>query len=166
MALGADVALDLAEPVDRQVQRAAVVLELHEVVEDPAHLELLEAAIAPDAVLVVDDRVALGDLAEIAQRRRAAGRRRLAVRPRTEDLLLGDQRQPIGGQAEPVGQRARENRQRTVLAGRIFQLGEQLGAAAAPDLGREAPGAQHRRQSIGVRTVGRDQAHALAVADP
>ena len=42
--------------------------------EDAAHLELLEAAVAADAVLVVDDGVPLGDLAEIAQRRRAAGR--------------------------------------------------------------------------------------------
>ena len=31
MAFGADVALDLAEPIDRQVQRAAVVLELERI---------------------------------------------------------------------------------------------------------------------------------------
>ena len=40
-----------------------------------------------------------------AERRRLAGAR-LAVRARAEDLLLGDQHQPVGGQREPAPQRS------------------------------------------------------------
>ncbi len=67
--LAARVAVDEADAVDRHVDDAAVVLEVQEVLRHAAHRELLEPAVAADAVLVVDDRVPLGDLAEIAERR-------------------------------------------------------------------------------------------------
>ena len=73
----------------------------HEVLGDPADGELLEPAVAADAVLVVNDRVALGDLAQVAQRG-GLGDARLAQRARPEDLLLGDDDQVIGGQYEPA----------------------------------------------------------------
>ena len=86
VALGADVALDLAEPVDRQVQRAAVVLELERVdrVRDlrrradrrrsrgALDREPLEALVAADAVALVDEVVAGGELRRSRRRRRAA----------------------------------------------------------------------------------------------
>ena len=66
-------------------------------------------------MLVVDDRVALRDLAEIAQRGRLAGAR-LAQRARPEDLLLRDDDQPIGGQHEPRAAAIRQDGQRRALS--------------------------------------------------
>ena len=74
----AHVAADQPDPVDRHVDAAAVVFEVQEVLRDPAHLQLLEAAVTPDPVLLVDRQVPLGDLAQVAQPGRARGRR-LAV---------------------------------------------------------------------------------------
>ena len=112
--LAAAVPVHQADAVDRQVERPAVVLELQEVLRDAAHLQLLEAAVAADAVLVVDDEVALGDLAQVAQPRRLSGRARLAQRPGAEDLFLGDDDQVVGRQHEPAPQSTRQHRQRRV----------------------------------------------------
>ncbi|HSS01846.1 MAG TPA: hypothetical protein VLM79_32535 [Kofleriaceae bacterium] len=82
MALGADVALDFAEPIDRQVQRAAVVLELQRVdllklgrrradgraceQRRRADRESLEPMVAAHAVPLVDQVVAGCQLREVA----------------------------------------------------------------------------------------------------
>ncbi len=62
IALGAGVALDLAEAVDRQVERAAVVLEVQEVdrhlLGPRAQRQLGQPLVEADAVLLVDDEVA------------------------------------------------------------------------------------------------------------
>ncbi len=114
--LAARVAVDEADAIDRQVDRAAVVLELQEVLGHAADGELLEPAVAADAVLVVDDEIPLGDLAEIAETRRLRRRPRLARRARAEDLLLGDDDQAIGRQREPAPQRSDQHRQRRLPA--------------------------------------------------
>ena len=153
--------MDGADAVDGHVDRAAVVLEVHEVGGDAAHGQLLEAAVAADAVLVVDDRVALGDLAQIAERRRLAGAR-LAQRARPEDLLLGDDDQPIGGQHEPAPQRSAQHGQRRARR----RANSVVAGARRREVGRQAERAQQRHQALGVRPVGRDDADAVAGVEP
>lgn len=83
VALGADVALDLAEAIHREVERAAVVLELQRLdVRGTDDLEPLEAVVAAHAVALVDEVVAGRELREIgdaAEQRILRALLRLAV---------------------------------------------------------------------------------------
>ena len=110
--LAARIPVDQADAIDGQVDRAAVVLELQEVLRNAAHGELLEPAVAADPMLVVDDEIALRDLAEVTETGRLRRRPGLARGARAEDLLLGDDDQTIGRQREPAPERPDQHRQR------------------------------------------------------
>ena len=149
VALRADVALHLAEPVDRQVERAAVVVDLQGVQGDAAvERELLQALIAADAVPLVDEVVAGPQLAEIRDAAEQRVLRALAlvarvVRALAEHVGRGDERDAVFRRGEARGRRAGVDR----------DLGAQVAgrspAAPASD-GEPAAGA---RRSASIRAA-------------
>ena len=109
VAVGAGIALHLAHPVHRHEQpRLLGVLDAQELARDTAQLEVDEAAVDADAVLGVHEVVARRELRERLERgARGPGRvhRGAAFGARSEDLLLGDEREAVRGQREALGER-------------------------------------------------------------
>ena len=164
------VAVEQADAIDRHVDQAAVVFQVQEVLHDAAHLQLLQAPVAADAVIVVNDRVALRDLAQVAQRGRLGGAD-FACLVLAEDLVLGDQHQPIARQAEAMTERTGQHRHpapprccRRAAPSSPKSGKRRLGIAQ--HLRRQAPRIQQARKPIGVGAVRSHDAHALAVGRP
>ena len=110
-ALGAGVGLHLVEAPDRQVERAAVVLEVEEVdrhlLGPRAQRQLGQPLVDADAVQLVDDEVARHQVLEVGLDEGALGLlRRPPRRLLAEDLLLRDERRAVERQLEAVAERA------------------------------------------------------------
>ena len=186
VALGADVALDLAEPVHRQVQRAAVVLELERV--DPqgadfpadwrisrqsreihpfarrrADLDLLEALVAADAVALVDQVIARREHREVADPAEQRVARALAlalgvVRALAEHVGGGHDRDPVAARREAVGRRARDQRDAIDRPGPLTRRRE-------PDL--DAARREHAEQPVAAALrIARDRDPQPVAAPP
>ena len=107
-AVGADVLLHQADAIDRQVQPvAAGVVEMQVVAFGVGDLEMLEAAVAADAVIDVHDEVVRLQLAEVLQQLPDVDAARAAALARfAEDVGLGDDHEMLVGNAEAVAEMA------------------------------------------------------------
>src|SRR5690606_33017461 len=96
-ALAARVLLDLVEAIDGEEELvAARVLDDQELDGDAADHLALEAEVAADAVIDVDDGVARRERAQVLEERPGRGLSgRGAVRALAEDLLFGDEHEAV-----------------------------------------------------------------------
>ncbi len=178
VALGAHVALHLAEPIDREVERAAVVLELQRLdVRGADHREALEPVVPPHAVALVDEVVAGGELREIGdapEERVLRSLLRLAVvRALAEHVGREHERDAIAGAREAVGGRTGEDRDPIALAGLLVRLREAHVDAAVREHAEQAIDAalriagEHDPQAIAAPPVdgGGERGHVLGIAE-
>ena len=107
-AVGADVLLHQADAVHRQVQAvAAGVFEVEEISFDVRHPQMLQAAVAADAVVDVHDEVVGLQLAEVLQELRDLDPARVPALARlAEDVGFGDHDQAFVGNAEAFAEMA------------------------------------------------------------
>jgi hypothetical protein len=165
---GRRVFLDQVDPVDGQVELVlAGVGEQHEVLFRAPHVEPGQAAEHTDAVLDVDDVIALVEVGKGGlEPFLAPGLPAVAARALAEDLVLGDDRDPV---EEQVGAPARRVRPRDPGPGvhrALFQRRREVGAehvgrfVEVADL--QAVGPQQLAQALGAaERRGGEQHHLL-----
>ena len=164
--VAADVLLDLAQPVDRQVQAVlAGKLEQDEVGGEAAHLEAGQTVVACDAMLDVHHQIAFLQIAKIGRLlAEGAGPAGGSSGPRAgaEDVLVGIEGESVVLVDEPRGDLAGEQVRVDRGIEERGRLGRQLGHDARHQLAVE----QQPARALGLgRRMARDQRGDAAISE-
>ena len=161
-------ALHLVEPPHRQVERAAVVLEVQEVDGDllvaRAQRQLREPFVDADAVQLVDDEVARHEVLEVALDERALRLLRRAPRRLLAEISCSDRdRHAVERQLEAVPERAEHDLDVDALCGRIKDV---VRLHHAVQVRNDLVALEQRLEPLGVLQVGHGDERAHAFVAP